>query len=149
VRGKGEGILIGIGCWFTPAVCLPVIWLFAGAQEPEPTKPVRVELGLGTWVSVDDNRWSHNAFSIFLMGNPTSRLTYGDHSTNVVEFTAKVSIRPRWFGRLNIRGAYIDGGRLIDDDFLAPDRSTPSLRIPSEISRSGMCYLNADAGAKF
>lgn len=141
-------ILLRIGCLFTLAVCLPVAWSSASAQEPETTKRVRVELGLGTWISVGDSRWSHNASSLSPLGNPTSRLTYADHSTNIVELTAKVSIGPRWFGRLNIGGAHIGGGRLTDDDFLAPDRGTPSLRTHSDISGSGMWYLNADAGAR-
>ncbi len=140
--------LARIGCLITVALCLPPVWSSAGAQEPEPTKRVRVELGLGTWISVGDSRWSHNASVQSPFGNPTSRLTYSDHSTNVVEFTAKVSVGPRWFGRLNIGGANIGGGRLTDDDFLRPDGGSPSLRTHSDISGSGMYYLNADAGAR-
>jgi hypothetical protein len=141
-------ILAGSGCLLTLALCLSSVWSPARAQEPEPAKRLKVELGLGTWISVGDSRWSHNASSQSPLGNPTSRLTYADHSTNIVEFTAKVSVGPRWFGRLNIGGARIGGGRLTDDDFLTPDGGSPSLRTHSDINGSGMYYLNADVGAR-
>jgi len=118
------------------------------AQEAPPTSQVKVDLSLGTWISVGESRWSHNASSQSPLGNPTSRLTYADHSTNVVEFTAKVSVGPRWFGRLNIGGAGIGGGRLTDDDFLRPDGGNPSLRTHSDIDGSGFWFVNADAGLR-
>ncbi|MDH5252837.1 MAG: hypothetical protein OEW25_05880, partial [Nitrospira sp.] len=124
--------------------CVPVV----SAEELPVTPRVKVDVGLGTWISVGDHRWSHNASSQSPLGNPTSRLTYADHSTNVVEFTAKVSVGPRWFGRLNIGGAGIGGGRLTDDDFLTPDGGNPSLRTHSDIDGSNMWYVNADAGAR-
>ncbi|MBL8039511.1 hypothetical protein ACYX34_01170 [Nitrospira sp. CMX1] len=109
-------------------------------------QPKRVDLTLGTWISVGDTRWAHNASSQGLLGNPTSRLTYADHSTNVVELTAKVYLRPRFFGRVQVGGAHIGGGRLTDDDFLAADGGNPSLRTHSDISGSGLWFLNADLG---
>jgi len=124
--------------------CVPVV----SAEELPVTPRVKVDVGLGTWISVGDHRWSHNASSQSPLGNPTSRLTYADHSTNVVEFTAKVSVGPRWFGRLNIGGAGIGGGRLTDDDFLTPDGGNPSLRTHSDIDGSNMWYVNADAGSR-
>ncbi len=122
--------------------------LQAVADDPAPAKRVRVELGVGTWISVGDSRWSHNASVISPLGKPTSRLTYDDHSTNIVEFTGKILIGPRWFGRLNIGGAGIGGGRLTDDDFLTPDGGNPSSRTHSDIGGSGIWYLNADVGAR-
>ncbi|MBS0151319.1 MAG: hypothetical protein JSR31_10290 [Nitrospira sp.] len=116
------------------------------AQESSSTFQKRVELALGTWISVGDTRWSHNASSQGLFGNPTSRLNYADHSTNVVELTAKVYLRPRFFGRVQVGGAHIGGGRLTDDDFLAADGGSPSLRTHSDISGSGLWYVNADLG---
>lgn len=120
----------------------------ASAQEAPPASQVKVDLSLGTWISVGESRWSHNASSQSPLGNPTSRLTYADHSTNVVEFTAKVSVGPRWFGRLNVGGAGIGGGRLTDDDFLRPDGGNPSLRTHSDIDGSGFWFVNADAGLR-
>ncbi len=116
------------------------------AQESPPTSLKRVELTLGTWISVGDTRWSHNASSQGLLGNPTSRLTYTDHSTNIAELTAKIYFRPHFFGRLQVGGAHIGGGRLTDDDFLAADGGSPSLRTHSDISGSGLWFLNADLG---
>ena len=116
------------------------------AQESPPTLQRRVDLTLGTWISVGDTRWSHNASSQGLLGNPTSRLTYADHSTNIVELTAKVYLRPHFFGRLQVGGAQIGGGRLTDDDFLAADGGNPSLRTHSDISGSGLWFVNADLG---
>lgn len=130
----------------TVALCMLAIWFPASAQEPELTQPVRVDLGLGTWISVGDTRWSHDASSQSPFGNPTSTLVYEDHSTNVVEATAKLSMGPRWFGRLNLGGAGIGGGRLTDDDFLTPDRGNPSSRTHSDIGGANMWYVNADAG---
>ena len=116
------------------------------AQESPSPSQNRVDLTLGTWISVGQARWSHNASSQGLLGNPTSRLTYADHSTNVVELTAKVYIKPRFFGRVQVGGAHIGGGRLTDEDFLAADGGSPSLRTHSDISGSGLWFLNADLG---
>ncbi|HRI39635.1 MAG TPA: hypothetical protein PLO50_13850 [Nitrospira sp.] len=116
------------------------------AQESPPTFQKRVDVTLGTWISVGDTRWSHNASSQGLLGNPTSRLTYADHSTNIAELTAKVYLRPHFFGRVQVGGAHIGGGRLTDDDFLAADGGSPSLRTHSDISGSGLWFVNADLG---
>jgi hypothetical protein len=120
----------------------------AAAEEPSPGRRVKVDLGIGTWISVGETTWSHNASAQSPLGNPTSRLTYADHSANVVEFTAKISVGPRWFGRLNIGGASIGGGRLTDDDFLTPDGGRPSLRTHSDIDGSALWFMNADVGAR-
>jgi hypothetical protein len=120
----------------------------AVAEDSSSNRRVRLDVGVGTWISVGDTTWSHDASSQSPLGNPTSKLTYSDHSTNVVEITAKVSVGPRWFGRLNVGGAGIGGGRLTDDDFLAPDGGNPSLRTQSDIDGANMWYVNADVGAR-
>jgi hypothetical protein len=137
--------------WQTLAVCLVSIFLTSapGFAEDRPTgSRVKVDVGLGTWISTGETTWSHNASSIPPLGNPTSKLTYDDHSTNIVEFTAKISVGPRWFGRLNIGGASMGGGRFTDDDFLTPDGGNPSLRTHSDINGGGLWYLNADVGSR-
>ncbi len=116
------------------------------AQESPTISQKRVDLTLGTWISVGDTRWSHNASSQGLFGNPTSRLTYADHSTNIAELTATVYLRPHFFGRVQVGGAHIGGGRLTDDDFLVADGGSPSLRTHSDISGSGLWFVNADLG---
>lgn len=139
----------GCGSWLAMALFATAAWASqAGAADPTPAKRVTVDIGVGTWISVGETRWSHNASAGSPLGNPTSRLTYDDHSTNIVELTAKVSVGPRWFGRLNIGGAKIGGGRLTDDDFLRADGGNPSLRTHSDIDGSGVWYLNADAGMR-
>ena len=89
----------------------------AAAQEPVTESYPRFDVAIGRWISVGDTRWAHNASSVAGFGNPTSKLIYKDVGTNVIELTGKVWLTPRWFGRLNIGGAAIGGGRLIDDDF--------------------------------
>jgi hypothetical protein len=135
------------------AVWALVFWIIGGvpngvAQEVPSSQRVKVDVELGTWISVGDTRWSHNASSEPLLGNPTSRLSYTDHSTNIVELTAKASIGPRIFGRVNVGGAGIGGGRLVDDDFLTPDGGSPSLRTHSDIDGASLWFINADAGAR-
>ena len=120
----------------------------AFSEELQTNRRVRVDLGIGTWISVGETTWSHNASAQTPLGNPTSKLTYRDHSTNVVEFTAKVSVGSRWFGRVNFGGSKIGDGRLTDDDFLAPDGGHASLRSRSDIDGSNMWYVNADVGAR-
>ncbi len=120
----------------------------AMAEDTTPNPRTKVELSIGTWISVGNTTWSHNASAVSPLGNPTSKLTYVDHSTNVVEATAKIYLGPRWFLRLNAGGASLGGGRLTDDDFLAPDGGSPSLRTHSDINGGGMVYVNADAGLR-
>lgn len=135
------------------SLLVSIVWLLVSvsrgfSEEGSSNQRVKIDVGLGTWISVGDTRWSHDASAFPPLGNPTSRLTYTDHSTNVVEFTAKLSVGQRFFGRLNVGGAGIGGGRLIDDDFLTADRGSPSLRTHSDIDGSSLWYLNTDAGAR-
>lgn len=121
----------------------------ASAQQVEPRpSSIKVDVSLGAWISTGDTRWSHNASSSPPLGNPTSRLTYTDHTANVTELTVKLTARSRWFGRLNFGYADIGGGRLTDDDFLVQDGGNPSLRTHSDIKSSSMYYINAEAGGR-
>src|SRR6185503_17916740 len=106
----------------------------------------RVELSAGTWFSVGDTSWAHNASSIPGLGNPTSKLTYKDVGTTVVDLTAKVWVNPRVFGRLNFGYAGIGGGRLTDDDFGSNGGQRLFSRTNSDLSGDNMWYLNADGG---
>jgi hypothetical protein len=135
------------------AVWAPLVLLFSvvdpvSAQvEPAPSS-LKVDVSLGAWISTGDTRWSHNASSVSPLGNPTSKLTYTDHTANITEVTVKVSSRSRWFGRLNFGYADIGGGRLTDDDFLAQDGGNPSLRTHSDIKNSSMFYVNVEGGGR-
>ncbi|MBH0197297.1 MAG: hypothetical protein HP494_17320 [Nitrospira sp.] len=135
------------------AVWVPLVLMFSATEpvsahiEPAPSR-LKVDVSLGAWISTGDTRWSHNASSVSPLGNPTSKLTYTDHTANITEVTVKVSSRSRWFGRLNFGYADIGGGRLTDDDFLAQDGGSPSLRTHSDIKNSSMFYINAEGGGR-
>ena len=89
----------------------------AVAQEPVEESRQKFEFVIGTWISRGDTRWAHNASSVAGLGNPTSKLTYQDGGTNVIELTGKAWVTPKWFGRLNVGFAGIGGGKLTDDDY--------------------------------
>jgi hypothetical protein len=114
----------------------------AGAQESRP----RVELSAGTWISVGDTRWAHDASSVAGLGNPTSKLVYKDVGTNVVDLTGKFWFSPWVFGRLNGGFANIGGGRLTDDDFGTGQRLFS--RTISNIDGNNMYYINVDLGGR-
>jgi hypothetical protein len=143
---NGWSRLIGlcvIGC--SVAILSPFI---TAAEEPAEERRPRVELSAGTWFSVGDTRWAHNASSIPGLGNPTSKLTYKDVGTTVVDLTAKVWVTPRVFGRLNFGYAGIGGGRLTDDDFGSNGGQRLFSRTNSDLSGDNMWYLNADGGLR-
>lgn len=128
------------------------IVIFAGAtqvavaQDTVTESRPRFNLTVGTWISTGDTHWAHNASSVAGLGNPTSKLTYKDVGTNVIELTGKGWFTSRWFGRLNVGGAGIGGGRLIDDDYGSNGGQRLFSRTHSNLSGDSMWYLNADSG---
>jgi hypothetical protein len=118
----------------------------AAAQESTTESRPRFDLAIGTWISTGDTRWAHDASSIAGLGNPTSKLTYKDVGTNVIELTGKVWATPKWFGRLNVGFAGIGGGRLTDDDYGSNGGQRLFSRTNSDLSGDGMWYLNVDSG---
>ena len=118
------------------------------AQEPIEEKRQRFEIAAGTWFSAGDTHWAHNASSIAGLGNPSSKLTYKDVGTNVIELTGKLWITPKWFGRLNGGIAGIGGGRLTDDDYGSVGGQRLFSRTNSDLSGDSMWYLNADSGLR-
>jgi len=118
----------------------------AAAQESVTESRPKFDLAVGTWISVGDTRFAHNASSIAGLGNPTSKLTYKDVGTNVVELVGKGWLTSRWFGRLNVGYAGIGGGRLTDDDFGSNGGQRLFSRTNSDLSGDNMWYLNADSG---
>lgn len=119
---------------------------FAAAQDSNTESRPRFDLAIGTWISTGNTEWAHDASSTPGLGNPTSKLTYKDVGTNVVELTGKGWFTSRWFGRLNGGGAAIGGGRLTDDDFGSNGGQRLFSSTNSDISGSSMWYLNADSG---
>jgi len=144
IRPKSTAML---SLWFTMGflICgVPV----ATAQEATPESHPRVEFSIGTWISTGDTRWAHDASSIAGLGNPSSKLTYKDVGTNVVELTGKLWLTPKWFGRLNGGTAGIGGGRLTDDDYGSVGGQRLFSRTNSDISGDSMWYLNVDSGVR-
>jgi len=118
------------------------------AQETVEERRPRVELGIGAWISTGETKWAHNASSIPGLGDPTSKLTYKDVGTNVVDLTGKVWVTPRVFGRLNFGYAAIGGGRLTDDDYGSNGGQRLFSETNSDINGNSMWYINADFGGK-
>ena len=118
----------------------------AAAQESITESRPRFDLAIGTWISTGDTRWAHDASSVAGLGNPTSKLTYKDVGTNVIELTGKIWVTPKWFGRLNVGLAGIGGGRLTDDDYGSNGGQRLFSRTNSNLSGDSMWYLNADSG---
>ncbi|HSQ50894.1 MAG TPA: hypothetical protein VLL94_06460 [Nitrospiraceae bacterium] len=118
----------------------------AAAQESATESRQKFDFAIGTWISTGETHWEHNASSIAGLGNPTSKLTYKDVGTNVIELTGKAWVTPRWFGRLNVGYAGIGGGRLTDDDYGSNGGQRLFSRTNSDLSGDSMWYLNADGG---
>ena len=134
--------------WFTIVALICGVHVTAAQESLTESRP-KFDVTIGTWISVGDTRWAHNASSSSpLLGDPTSKLTYKDVGTNVFDLAGTLWFTPQLFGRLNFGIAGIGGGRLTDDDFLAADRGNPSSRTISDLSGDGMWYLNADAGGR-
>jgi hypothetical protein len=121
----------------------------AFAQDAPQERRSRLEFGLGGWVMTQgQTTWAHNASVIPGLANPTSKLTYKDVGTNIVEGTARLWVTPKWFGRLTGGFGAIGGGRLTDDDYLAVDGGAPSSRTFSDIRGGSTWYVNADVGRR-
>ena len=120
----------------------------AYAQDTPEERP-RFEFGLAGWVMTQgQTTWAHNASSIPGLGNPTSKLTYKDVGTNMVELTAKLWVTRRLFARLTGGYGVIGGGRLTDNDYLSVDGGAPSSQTFSDIKGNNTWYLNADFGGR-
>ena len=127
------------------AMAIASVSVSAGEERVLESRP-KVELSAGTWISVGDTRWAHNASSVPGFGNPTSKLTYKDVGTNVIDLTGKFWLSSRIFGRLNGGFANIGGGRLTDDDYATGQRLFS--RTTSNIAGNNMYYINADLGGR-
>lgn len=141
IRGWMRGC-IGVLCGM---VTFAMVSVSAGEEQVQESWP-KVELSAGTWISVGDTRWAHDASSVAGLGNPTSKLTYKDVGTNVIDLTGKVWVSPRVFGRLNGGFADIGGGRLTDDDYSSGQRLIS--KTTSNIAGNSMYYINADLGGR-
>lgn len=142
-------------------ICLGLSVLFSEqsySEEIVKRSNLEVEVGLSTWISQGNTKWSGNSLDP-LFGNPTSELDYKDLWSNVVELHGQVSLRNGLFFRGQFGYGGIDDGELIDDDYVSaagasffgttvsgPQRIS---RTKSDIDGSNLWYLNADVGYKF
>lgn len=133
--------------WASGVLGFGLAGIVSAQMAPTPSS-LKVDGSLGAWISMGNTRWSHNASSVSPLGNPTSRLTYDDHTANIPELTLKLSTPHGWFGKLNLGLGDINGGKLTDDDFLVQDGKTPSLQTHSDIKSSSMLYVNVEGGAR-
>jgi hypothetical protein len=106
-----------------------------------------VELSLQSWLFTNgETTWSHNASGLDpTLGNPTSKLTYKDNNTQIIELGATVHLNRRWF--LQGDGGFsvdFDRGTLIDDDFAAGQHLFS--RTSSPITGSGTWYVDGNVG---
>ena len=138
-NGAIFGIMMGMSLLSAP--------VFSSAEEGEPASRQRVEFSLRSWMFTNgETKWSHNASGRDpQLGNPTSKLTYKDNNTQIIELEAKINLTRRWFlrGDLGLSVA-LDRGSLIDDDYSAGQHLY--LQTKSNISGSGTWYVNGDIG---
>jgi hypothetical protein len=146
MNGWSRRTSVTVLCGWLTILGLACAVQIAAAQDSITESPPKFDLAIGTWISTGNTHWAHNASSIAGLGNPTSKLTYKDVGTNVVEVTGKVWMTPKWFGRLNVGFAGIGGGRLTDDDYGSNGGQRLFSSTNSNLSGDSMWYLNADSG---
>ena len=130
-------------------VVVVVPCLSAQASEGETESRPRVEMSLRSWMFTNgETKWSHNASGLDpRLGNPTSKLTYKDNNTHIMELAARVNLSRRWF----IQGDFgfstsLDHGLLVDDDYTAVGGQRLFSQTHSDISGSGTQYVNLNVG---
>lgn len=129
------------------ALCVIAVTVESQAEELEPQSKQRVELSVRSWMFTNgETTWSHNASGTYpVLGNPTSKLTYKDNNTQILEFGAKLNLSNRWFLRGDLGfSVALDRGSLIDEDYTAGQHLY--LQTKSNISGSGTWYVNGDLG---
>jgi len=146
MNGSNRGAPVAVLCGWLAIVGLPCAVQVAAAQDVDTESRPRFDVAIGTWISTGNTHWAHNASSIAGLGDPTSKLTYKDVGTNVIELTGKGWVTAKWFGRLNVGYAGIGGGSLTDDDYGSNGGQKLFSSTTSNLSGDSMWYLNADGG---
>lgn len=137
------------GQWFVLLLCVlvPAPSFAAESVDGEVEKRPRVEFSLRSWMFTSgETKWSHDASRLdSRLGNPTSKLTYKDDNTHIIELAARVNLSRRWFLRGDVGFSVdFDRGTLIDDDYLAGQRLFSKTTSP--ITGNGTWYVNGDVG---
>lgn len=135
--------------WGVLLLCLviPAPIFAAESGEAEAEKRPRVELSLRSWMFTSgETTWSHNASGLdSRLGNPTSKLTYKDNNTQIMELGARLNLTRRWYVRADLGFSVdFDRGTLIDNDYLAGQRLFSQTSSP--ITGNGTWYVNGDVG---
>ncbi len=118
------------------------------ADDTEPVKP-RLELSLNSWLFTNgETKWSHDASGLdSRLGNPTSKLTYKDNNSHIIELSGKFNIDKRWFVRADVGFSVVfHRGTLTDDDYTSVGGQHLFSQTTSNITGSGTQYVNADVG---
>lgn len=134
-KPRGWWMHIGLLAWLTCGLtALPAAAQEVPSEGPSESK-VQFKAGITGWVlGQGETKWNHNS----------SRLTYKDVGTNVIELTGQATLAKRLFVRANYGFGDIGGGGLIDDDFNA---GGPVIsRTHSDIKGNDMWYVNGDLG---
>jgi hypothetical protein len=97
-----------------------------------------------------ETTWSHNASGLdSRLGNPTSKLTYKDNSTQIMELSGRVNLSRRWFVRGDLGFSVdFDHGVLVDDDYTAVGGQRLFSRTHSDVTGHGTWYMNVDGGRR-
>lgn len=118
------------------------------AESEAPSRP-KVEFTLGSWLfTTGQTVWSHNASGLDpRLGNPTSKLTYKDNNTHILELGARVNLTQRLYVQGDFGASVaLNRGSLIDDDYSAVGGQHLWSRTSSDITGSGTQYVNLNVG---
>lgn len=134
------------------AACL-VLPMDSQAGEWRIEKVPKVTAHARIWQSQGHTEIAHSSAELVpVFGDPTSVLDYRDVDSTVLELGARVDLRGDWFLETSIGAGIIDGGSLVDDDFVSAagsdffNASVPGAhmisRTESEISDDDLFYVN-------
>jgi len=136
--------------WVCSAVAFMMLVIPAASawgQDPEPQARPRLELSVGSWLyTTGETAWSHDASGLNpMLGDPTSKLTFKDSDTHILDFGAKLNLARRFY----LQGHFgfsvdFDRGALTDDDYLAGQRLFS--RTSSDTTGKGTWYVSGNAG---
>lgn len=119
-----------------------------------PCQAAGLEMAVTTWQSKGDTQWAHDATGLSnLLGNPTSRLSYKNVDSEIVEISLSLPFKSESL-RFVIGSGIIGSGLLIDDDYVSAagaayygTTASGAQRISrtnSDIRNSGLYYVNAE-----
>lgn len=138
-------------CSVIALMCLMVPAAPSRGQDPELQVRPRVELSVGSWLNTTgETTWSHDASGLDpRLGNPTSKLTYNDNHTYIIELGGRLNFGRRGF--LQADGGFsvsFNQGLLVDDDYTAGGGQQLFSQTHSDVTGSGTQYVNLNIGSR-